>query len=110
MSGTSRTKSEYGGLDATEESWPSPDLDLSSASATALLSLLEHQYQYLAGNDQYQPVTMSEAYERERQNNARLEELSAKVSSLRGVTVDIYDNARAHDLIENTVCQSPHEQ
>ncbi|KAH6647955.1 hypothetical protein BKA67DRAFT_401683 [Truncatella angustata] len=45
---------------------------------------------------------MSEAYERERQNNARLEELSAKVSSLRGVTVDIYDNARAHDVIENT--------
>lgn len=47
---------------------------------------------------------MSEAYERERQNNARLEELSAKVSSLRGVTVDIYDNARAQDVIDNTVC------
>jgi blocked early in transport 1 len=46
---------------------------------------------------------MSEAYERERQNNARLEELSAKVSSLRGVTVDIYDNARAQDIIDNTV-------
>ncbi|KAI1166717.1 hypothetical protein F5B18DRAFT_28530 [Nemania serpens] len=46
---------------------------------------------------------MSEAYERERQNNARLEELSAKVSSLRGVTVDIYDNARAQDVIDNTV-------
>lgn len=45
---------------------------------------------------------MSEAYERERQNNARLEELSAKVSSLRGVTVDIYDNARAQDVIDNT--------
>ncbi|KAK9415107.1 putative t-SNARE coiled-coil-like protein [Seiridium unicorne] len=45
---------------------------------------------------------MSEAYERERQNNARLEELSAKVSSLRGVTVDIYDNARAQDIIDNT--------
>lgn len=46
---------------------------------------------------------MSDAYERERQNNARLEELSAKVSSLRGVTVDIYDNARAQDVIDNTV-------
>lgn len=46
---------------------------------------------------------MAEAYERERQNNARLEELSAKVSSLRGVTVDIYDNARAQDVIDNTV-------
>jgi blocked-early-in-transport protein 1 len=46
---------------------------------------------------------MSEAYERERQNNARLDELSAKVSALRGVTVDIYDNARAQDVIDNTV-------
>ena len=46
---------------------------------------------------------MSEAYERERQNNARLEELSAKVSSLRGVTVDIYDNARRQEIIDNTV-------
>ncbi|KAI1764983.1 hypothetical protein GGR53DRAFT_289018 [Hypoxylon sp. FL1150] len=45
---------------------------------------------------------MAEAYERERQNNARLEELSAKVSSLRGVTVDIYDNSRAQDVIDNT--------
>ncbi|KAI0477649.1 hypothetical protein GGR56DRAFT_638168 [Xylariaceae sp. FL0804] len=45
---------------------------------------------------------MSEAYERERQNNARLEELSAKVSSLRGVTVDIYDNARSQDVIDHT--------
>ena len=46
---------------------------------------------------------MSEAYERERQNNARLQELSAKVSSLRGVTVDIYDNARRQEVIDNTV-------
>lgn len=46
---------------------------------------------------------MSEAYERERQNNARLDELSAKVSALRGVTVDIYDNARTQDVIDNTV-------
>lgn len=52
---------------------------------------------------------MAEAYERERQNNARLEELSAKVSSLRGVTVDIYDNARAQDVIDNTVCDEPLE-
>jgi blocked-early-in-transport protein 1 len=47
---------------------------------------------------------MSEAYERERQNNSRLDELSAKVSALRGVTVDIYDQARAQDVIDNTVC------
>ncbi|PQE05203.1 hypothetical protein CJF32_00007997 [Rutstroemia sp. NJR-2017a WRK4] len=45
---------------------------------------------------------MSDAYERERQNNSRLEELSAKVTALRGVTVDIYDNARAQDVIDNT--------
>jgi blocked-early-in-transport protein 1 len=45
---------------------------------------------------------MSEAFERERQNNARLDELSAKVTALRGVTVDIYDNARAQDVIDNT--------
>ncbi|KAF3761789.1 hypothetical protein M406DRAFT_358098 [Cryphonectria parasitica EP155] len=45
---------------------------------------------------------MSEAYERERQNNNRLDELSAKVSALRGVTIDIYDNARAQDVIDNT--------
>ena len=50
---------------------------------------------------------MSESYERERQNNARLDELSAKVSALRGVTVDIYDNARAQDVIENTVRSFP---
>lgn len=45
---------------------------------------------------------MSDAYERERQNNSRLSELSAKVTALRGVTVDIYDNARAQDVIDNT--------
>ncbi|KAK3332028.1 hypothetical protein B0T19DRAFT_438901 [Cercophora scortea] len=45
---------------------------------------------------------MSESYERERQNNARLDELSAKVSALRGVTIDIYDNARAHEVIDST--------
>jgi blocked-early-in-transport protein 1 len=49
---------------------------------------------------------MSEAYERERQNNARLDELSAKVSALRGVTIDIYDSARSHEVIESTVCDS----
>jgi blocked-early-in-transport protein 1 len=47
---------------------------------------------------------MSDAYERERQNNSRLSELSAKVTALRDVTVDIYDNARAQDVIDNTVC------
>lgn len=50
---------------------------------------------------------MSEAYERERQNNARLDELSNKVSALRGVTVDIYDQASSHSLIENTVRPHP---
>ena len=50
---------------------------------------------------------MSESYERERQNNARLDELSAKVSALRGVTIDIYDNARAHEVIDSTVSLYP---
>jgi hypothetical protein len=50
---------------------------------------------------------MSDAYERERQNNSRLAELSSKVSALRGVTVDIYDNARAQDVIDDTVYLPP---
>jgi hypothetical protein len=50
---------------------------------------------------------MSESYERERQNNARLDELSAKVSALRGVTIDIYDSARSHEVIESTVGPPP---
>lgn len=45
---------------------------------------------------------MSEAYTREQQNASRLSELSSKVSALRGVTVDIYDNARRQDVIENS--------
>lgn len=46
---------------------------------------------------------MAEAYERERQNNSRLEELASKVSALRGVTIDIYDNARDQHVIDSTV-------
>ncbi|KAL8745536.1 MAG: hypothetical protein Q9184_007860 [Pyrenodesmia sp. 2 TL-2023] len=42
-----------------------------------------------------------------RQNNSRLDELSSKVSALRGVTVDIYDNARNQDVLNNTVCPPP---
>ncbi len=53
------------------------------------------------------PPAMSEAYERERQNNSRLDELSAKVSTLRGVTIDIYDNARAQEVIDSTVRPVP---
>jgi blocked-early-in-transport protein 1 len=65
---------------------------------------------------------MSEAYERERyvprplkhrkhiqlitpstrQNNDSLASLQAKVSQLRSVTVDIYDNARDQHVIDNT--------
>lgn len=37
-----------------------------------------------------------------RQNNDSLSALSAKVSQLRSVTVDIYDNARDHGVIDNT--------
>lgn len=46
--------------------------------------------------------TMSEAYERERQNNSRLDELASKVSALRGVTIDIYDNARDQGVIDSS--------
>ncbi|KAF2638623.1 hypothetical protein P280DRAFT_471224 [Massarina eburnea CBS 473.64] len=45
---------------------------------------------------------MSDAYERERQNNSRLDELASKVTALRGVTIDIYDNARDQDAIDQT--------
>jgi len=45
---------------------------------------------------------MSEAYERERQNNSRLDELASKITSLRDVTINIYDNARDHELIDNS--------
>lgn len=38
-----------------------------------------------------------------RQNNALLDELAGKVSALRGVTVDIYENARNHELIDSNV-------
>lgn len=38
-----------------------------------------------------------------RQNDSRLSELSSKVSALRGITVDIYENARAQDVIDNSV-------
>ncbi|KAF2239701.1 hypothetical protein EV356DRAFT_499909 [Viridothelium virens] len=45
---------------------------------------------------------MSESYERERQNNSRLDSLATKVSALRGVTVDIYDSARDTTLIDSS--------
>lgn len=37
-----------------------------------------------------------------RQNNNRLSELASKVSALRGVTVDIYDNARNQEVIDSS--------
>ena len=40
---------------------------------------------------------------RDRQNNALLDGLASKVSALRDVTVDIYDNARNHELIDANV-------
>ena len=38
-----------------------------------------------------------------RQNNSRLDELSSKVTALRGVTVDIYDNARDQGVLDSSV-------
>ncbi|KAI9787438.1 MAG: hypothetical protein M1816_007486 [Peltula sp. TS41687] len=51
---------------------------------------------------------MSEAYERERQNHSRLDELSSKVSALRGVTIDIYDNARSQEVIDHSTSDYTH--
>ncbi|KAJ5168774.1 uncharacterized protein N7482_004368 [Penicillium canariense] len=45
---------------------------------------------------------MSDAYEREQQNNALLNGLSSKVSALRSVTIDIHDNARDQDTIDHS--------
>lgn len=71
---------------------------------------------------------MSDAYEREsyvplsshpsalytwmltpsnRQNNALLNSLAQKTSALKSVTIDIYDNARNHETIDNTVLPPP---
>lgn len=41
-----------------------------------------------------------------RQNNSRLDELSSKISALRGVTIDIYDNARNQDVLDSSVCST----
>jgi len=45
-------------------------------------------------------MSSSDPYTLESQNNASLSALSSKVSALRGITVDIYDQARNHDLID----------
>jgi hypothetical protein len=41
------------------------------------------------------------------QNNNRLDDLASKVSALRGVTIDIYDNARDQGVIDSTVLLLP---
>ncbi|GKZ73841.1 hypothetical protein AnigIFM50267_010780 [Aspergillus niger] len=45
---------------------------------------------------------MADAYEREQQNNALLNSLSSKVSALKSVTIDIYDNARDQDTLDHS--------
>ena len=44
---------------------------------------------------------MASSYETERQNNDHLAALASKVSALRGVTIDIYDNARDQGVIDS---------
>ncbi|KAK6333342.1 hypothetical protein TWF718_011157 [Orbilia javanica] len=44
---------------------------------------------------------MSEAWERERQNNARLDDLAGKVSSIRDFTINIYNQASDQRLIDD---------
>ncbi|KAL2821179.1 hypothetical protein BJX63DRAFT_427851 [Aspergillus granulosus] len=43
-------------------------------------------------------------YEREQQNNELLNSLSSKVSALKNVTIDIYDNARDQESLDHSVC------
>ncbi|KAL4972749.1 hypothetical protein BDW66DRAFT_143608 [Aspergillus desertorum] len=45
---------------------------------------------------------MADAYEREQQNNELLNSLSSKVSALKNVTIDIYDNARDQDTLDHS--------
>jgi len=45
---------------------------------------------------------MGDAYDREQQNNALLNSLAQKTSALKSVTIDIYDNARNQETIDNT--------
>ncbi|KAJ5216115.1 uncharacterized protein N7498_002522 [Penicillium cinerascens] len=45
---------------------------------------------------------MSDAYEREQQNNALLNSLSSKVTALRDVTINIHDNARDQETLDHT--------
>ncbi|KAI9368623.1 hypothetical protein BJX61DRAFT_546347 [Aspergillus egyptiacus] len=45
---------------------------------------------------------MADAYEREQQNNDLLNSLSSKVSALKSVTIDIYDNARDQDTLDRS--------
>jgi len=45
---------------------------------------------------------MSDAYEREQQNNDLLNSLSQKTSALKHITLDIYDNARSQETLDNT--------
>ncbi|KAL4965214.1 SNARE domain- containing protein [Aspergillus stella-maris] len=42
------------------------------------------------------------AYEREQQNDNLLNSLSGKVSALKSVTIDIYDNARDQDTLDHS--------
>lgn len=43
----------------------------------------------------------------DRQNNALLDDLASKVTALRGVTVDIYDQARDHTVLDHSVRPPP---
>jgi len=73
----------------------SPDLQLPLLRPFSYHKIIKVQRHPLA-------AVMSDAYERERQNNSRLDELSSKVSALRHVTVDIYDNARSQEIIDSS--------
>ena len=71
--------------------------------ARAPPSLLSRPAEGILPSSDAAEAMSSEAYERERQNNALLDTLGSKVTELRDITVNIYDNARDHDLIDSNV-------
>ena len=65
------------------------------------------QYASLSSSPQTSSPVTALLTTKPRQNNSRLDELSSKVSALRGVTVNIYDNARDQNVIDNSVRPFP---
>ena len=61
-----------------------------------------HTVPFLAPSAASLPYSLAESFPFYRQNNNLLSSLSAKTSQLKHITLDIYDNARAQDTLDNT--------